>query len=519
MGRLNPSEVLERIDSGEILVIHRGDVLKLDKWIDRHPGGDKAILHMVGRDATDEMDAYHSHETIESMKKWRIGTVELPWKNITPPIQQEEIRECSKAQGDHIDRNLEKEHDADVLRYPNVDETTQEHIRKRYWELFHELERDGSFNCDYWAYAWEAGRISSLFAISIYFFKIHQSLWQLFLSAVALGLAWHQLVFIGHDAGHLEITHNYWVDSLLGCFIGSYIGGLSLGWWKRNHNVHHLVTNDPVHDPDIQHLPFFAITSKLFGSVYSTYYEKILTFDAAARFLVPLQRYLYYPILCFGRFNLYRLSWEYVLLGLGPRKGKAVFLRWFELVGLSVFCYWYFYRVVACALKTSAERWLFLMVSNIVPMPVHVQIVLSHFAQSTSDLGPNESFPQRQVRTTMDVDCPSWIDYVHGGLQFQTIHHLFPRLPRHNYRKVQPRVIKFCEELGLHYTIYGFARCNGKVLGRLGEIANQARVFSECNEFCRQELVGGDAPRVEKARAKVNSEKDMENKENMPKSF
>lgn len=513
MGLLSPSDIRERIENGELLVIHRGDVLRLNKWIDRHPGGDKAILHMVGRDASDEMDVYHSEKTIESMQKWKIGTVALPWKNLVPPIQQEEIRKCTAAQGEHIDKNIAKELEADERRYPTVDEATQENIRRKFWDLYHEFEQDGSFDCDYWAYAWEASRICTLFAISIYFFKTHSNLWQLFLSAVALGLGWHQLVFIGHDAGHLEITHNYWVDSLLGCFLGSYVGGLSLGWWKRNHNVHHLVTNDPTHDPDIQHLPFFAITSKLFGSVYSTYYEKILTFDAAARFLVPLQQYLYYPILSFGRFNLYRLSWGYVLFGLGPKKGKAVFLRWFELVGLCVFTYWYFYRVCFRALKTPSERWLFLMVSNIVPMPVHVQIVLSHFAQSTSNLGPGESFPQHQVRTTMDVDCPAWIDYVHGGLQFQTIHHLFPRMPRHNYRKVQPRVIKFCEELGLHYTIYGFAHSNGKVLGRLSEIANQARVFSECNEFCRQEIVGGATPHVDKARAKVNAEKDAHPRE------
>ena len=60
--------------------------------------------------------------------------------------------------------------------------------------------------------------------------------------------------------------------------IADWFGGLSLGWWKRNHNVHHLITNDPVHDPDIQHLPFFAVSVRLFQNVYSTYYDKILPF-------------------------------------------------------------------------------------------------------------------------------------------------------------------------------------------------------------------------------------------------
>jgi cytochrome b involved in lipid metabolism len=33
-------------------------VLKVDAWIKFHPGGDKSIKHMVGRDATDEINAY-----------------------------------------------------------------------------------------------------------------------------------------------------------------------------------------------------------------------------------------------------------------------------------------------------------------------------------------------------------------------------------------------------------------------------------------------------------------------------
>jgi delta8-fatty-acid desaturase len=35
-----------------------GKVLKVDAWLKYHPGGDKAIMHMVGRDATDEVTAY-----------------------------------------------------------------------------------------------------------------------------------------------------------------------------------------------------------------------------------------------------------------------------------------------------------------------------------------------------------------------------------------------------------------------------------------------------------------------------
>lgn len=40
------------------VIIVDGKVLKVDAWLRYHPGGDKAIMHMVGRDATDEVNAY-----------------------------------------------------------------------------------------------------------------------------------------------------------------------------------------------------------------------------------------------------------------------------------------------------------------------------------------------------------------------------------------------------------------------------------------------------------------------------
>lgn len=46
------------IAEGRHIVIFDGKVLKTDSWIQFHPGGDKPIKHMVGRDATDEINAY-----------------------------------------------------------------------------------------------------------------------------------------------------------------------------------------------------------------------------------------------------------------------------------------------------------------------------------------------------------------------------------------------------------------------------------------------------------------------------
>lgn len=50
-------EIEALIADGRKIVIFNHHVLKVDPWIPYHPGGDKAVLHMVGRDATAEIEA------------------------------------------------------------------------------------------------------------------------------------------------------------------------------------------------------------------------------------------------------------------------------------------------------------------------------------------------------------------------------------------------------------------------------------------------------------------------------
>jgi delta8-fatty-acid desaturase len=51
-------EVEALIAEGRNIIILDGKVTKCDAWMPYHPGGDNAIRHMVGRDATDEVNAY-----------------------------------------------------------------------------------------------------------------------------------------------------------------------------------------------------------------------------------------------------------------------------------------------------------------------------------------------------------------------------------------------------------------------------------------------------------------------------
>ncbi|KAL1958512.1 hypothetical protein VTO42DRAFT_4376 [Malbranchea cinnamomea] len=542
-------EIEGQIAEGKHIVIFEGRVLKIDAWLDFHPGGDKAIKHMVGRDATDEINALHSVEARERMKSFQIGRIEGRWTNFLPPIQGGKFRrydpstdaleddtenrssssqevsrppspifepvddsttvkrrkssatsvssissspppseKTSDPQLRFLDARTKEELILDSSKYPPLNPETQDEIVRKYRDLHRRIEAEGLYKCNYWAYMVELFRYTLLFALSMYALR-HG--WY-GTSGLFLGFMWQQLVFTAHDAGHMGITHDFHTDTVIGIIIADFIGGLSLGWWKRNHNVHHIVTNAPEHDPDIEHLPFFAISHRFFSSLRSTYYERVLRYDALSKFLIRFQHRLYYPILAFGRFNLYRLSWEYLLSGQGPRKGPAWWHRYLEIVGQVFFWTWFGYGIIYRTIPDWGNRILFLMVSHMAAAPVHVQITLSHFAMSTADLGVNESFPQKQLRTTMDVDCPPWLDFFHGGLQFQVIHHLFPRIPRHNLRRTQELVKEFCREVNVPYAIFTFADGNKEVISHLGEIAKQARMMEECRRHIASSGVFAD---------------------------
>ncbi|KAJ4341412.1 hypothetical protein N0V87_001802 [Didymella glomerata] len=539
-------EIEGQIANGKAIVIVDGKVLNVGAWMPYHPGGDKAMRHMIGRDATDEVTRFHSSQTLELTNRYQIGRIEGRWTNFLPPIQggkfrtQEELEKLSEEEylescssSDHesssstssadqspifepanksssvrqrnttnitrasssssvssiglddttaspkmsvLDRRTQEELDFDKAKYPSTDAETQDRITQKYRDLQKEIQARGLYDCNYILYGIECLRYGSFIALFLYALY---SGWYI-TSAIPLACVWHQLTFTVHDAGHMGITHDFTTDTTIAMSIASYMGGLSACWWKFNHNVHHLVTNDPEHDPDIQYIPIFAVTHRFLQSLTTTYYERVMEYDAAAKILVRIQHYTYYPIMLFARFNLYRLSLEYLLGGKGPKKGPAWWHRYFEMVGMMVFWTWYGYGVVYKTMPDNFSRLWFVLISHALTSPLHVQITLSHFAMSTTDLGIHESFAQKMLRTTMDVDCPQWLDFFHGGLQFQAIHHLYPRIPRHNLRETQKLVQEFCNEVDIPYALYGFVDGNKQVIGKLADVARQAAIFAEC---------------------------------------
>ncbi|GAA5952488.1 hypothetical protein JCM3765_001985 [Sporobolomyces pararoseus] len=561
---LSRSEISSRICRGELLILHSPLVYRVPhNWLKLHPGGDHALLHYVGRDAGCEIEAYHTGKTVkERMGRWIIGKVEVDdsefgegWRDMTPPIQLgmwpipvpkitvSEPPASSSGEEDLMDSSSEDE--SKLSPTPSTPHLTpdlvdpplspsdysslplspvyQAHLRRSHRKLHERIHSLGLDTTPSFisGYAPSLLIYSTLLFLSIYTYQRASTSIDYVLAAICLGAFWHQITFVAHDTGHSELTGNWWADRLWGVAIADFMGGLSIGWWCDNHNVHHLVTNAPEHDPDIQHLPFFAISNKFFASLKSTYYNRILALDGFARFVLPYQHRLYYIVMCFARFNLFALSYSFLLTNWPAKKSPLFKLRILELTGISMF--WVWFAKVLMSIDTVPHRFLYLLTSFAVTSPLHVQIVLSHFSQPVSILPASksasslpiplssaellESHPHRQLRTTMDIASPPYLDFLHGGLNFQTPHHLLPRVPRFRFRAVAKEVQKWVEEEnrdikvdeksgrkvwrgkielgeneGLEYKKMTFVEGNKSVLGVLKDVADQARLLCKVAE-------------------------------------
>ncbi|KAL0951280.1 hypothetical protein HGRIS_007991 [Hohenbuehelia grisea] len=503
--------IAARILNGDVLIVYNDQLLSIPtSWLSQHPGGALGLLHFVGRDASDEIEAYHSDETLNLVKRFSVGTVEKDktgcWQPLLPPLANGWVRKPGK-DGQHVWYNeaapvstggpeilLVKREDAQpaptlaTLTPPPSELSLQVQTQHStaYKALHKRIVDAGLYQTPYLTgYGPEVLRYILLASLSAYAYS-HQ--WFM-TSAVFLGLLWHQLVFTVHDLGHMGVTHDWTTDRLIAISIADFIGGLSIGWWVDNHNVHHLVTNHPSHDPDIEHLPFFAVSTAFFQSLYSSYYKRVLPFDKASKFFISVQHKLCYIVLAFARFNLYRLSYSFLIRkAFDTKRARGGAWAWrLEVTGIAFFWLWFGSVLYGCGTWQKALG--YLVVSHVVTSPLHLQIILSHFSMSTADLGPTESFPDRQLRTTTDVICPPELSFVHGGLHLQVTHHLFPRLPRHNLRKASLLVKEFAKEQGLVYAEFGFISGNVEVLSTLKGVAEQVKILGKVAEGEVQEAL------------------------------
>src|SRR5689334_18821895 len=118
--------------------------------------------------------------------------------------------------------------------------------------------------------------------------------WFQLINAVVFGLAWGQLAFLGHDAGHQAIfARRRWNDAV-GRLLGNLLVGLSFGWWVDTHNRHHANPNHEGRDPDVGD-----------GVLAFTAAQAAKRTGRVSRFIARRQAWLFFPLLALEGISLH----------------------------------------------------------------------------------------------------------------------------------------------------------------------------------------------------------------------
>lgn len=259
--KLTREQVAVRILKGEHIVIYNQQAIRVpDSWLEVHPGGFLTILHYVGRDATDEINAYHDDATLRCLTKYAIGTVEGLWVPLQPPLmsgwrrrmvngKREWVKEAETLipKGDTelapssqvllVQKQQGGPNLPDLEPPPSSLNLEHEAQHSAAFKVLHQRVKDaGLYQTPFiTGYGPEVARYILFASLSAYLYFNNY----LFFSAVFLGMFWHQLVFTCHDLGHRGVTANVFWDRAISVFLADFMGGLSIGWWVDSHNVHH----------------------------------------------------------------------------------------------------------------------------------------------------------------------------------------------------------------------------------------------------------------------------------------
>ncbi|KAL6980040.1 stearoyl-CoA 9-desaturase [Sarracenia purpurea var. burkii] len=409
---------------GDLWISIEGKVYDVSDWAKNHPGGSLPLFNLAGQDVTDPFTAYHPAATWQYLDKFFNGHY----------LEDYSVTEVSK---DY--RNLTSEFSK--------------------MGLFEKKGHDAfiSLCC-----------MAILFAAGVFGVLRCSSTWVHFLSGASIGVFWILGGLIGHESGHYQVMPTKQLNQVAQILIANCSTGISIGWWKWHHYAHHICVNSLDFDPDVQHLPLFAVSSKLFESLTSYFDERKMNFDPITRFLVSYQHWTFYPVMCIARVTLWANS--FIML-FSKRKVPN---RVYEILGLLLF--WIWYPLLISFLPNWGERIMFVIGCSLAMGLQHVQFCLNHFASSLS-VGPPQgnNWLEEQTRGSLNITCPSWMDWFHGGLQFHTEHHLFPRLPRRQLRKISPFVVELCKKHNVKYNTISFWKANALTIRTLQCAAMLAR--------------------------------------------
>lgn len=490
----------------ECWIAYEGNVYDVTHWLRKHPGGIRSIMSVAGQDASSVMKSLHAPKTLQTYMK-RIRTIGPLVEMEGPEILVHPKEELSKKGTDGEEANMITKAQSAVKR--------NKEIHDDFGRLNDKLIAENWYDPHPLNYTLPILRAVSFLAAGIYlslwytgeeYSPLVQNLTSV-LGAVMIGFFFQNVAFMGHDAGHASVLDTIPSNNLFGLVVGNLTTGIDMGWWKSTHYVHHCATNSLHDDPDVQHMPLLCFEERMADGRWSTYHSKYMPLDDIAKAIIPYQHYVFYPIMGVARVNLYIQSILYVaktnpFVRDNGKSGEKIvnettgevkeqyawpkqsFPMW-SLSVLTLGMFWTAMYTFYSQMDLSVAVPSFLL-THFVAGLLHVQILVSHTAMdyccdghgstgviSDSNSNDQAGYYEWQALSTMDVDCPTYMDWFHGGLQFQLEHHLFPRVPRWRLRELS----KLTDEIFARYDIpvvrMSFVEGNINMLKHLADIGEK----------------------------------------------
>ncbi len=242
-----------------------------------------------------------------------------------------------------------------------------------------------------------------------------------------------QVVFLGHDAGHRQISRSRRINRLVGLFVGNALTGLGFGWWVPKHNAHHAYPNQIGRDPDL------GGGRVAFGSTPDPSEHP----DPALRAGAHLQGPGFVLLLLLQGLGLHVSSVQSVV----RRRDQAAATDGLLLAGHAVL-----YLTFLFAVLSPLKAVVFIVIHQVLfGLYLGFTFAPNHKGMPVLEQETSIPFVQRQVMTARNLIGGRLTTLVFGGLNYQIEHHLFPAMPRPNLARAQMIVRAFCSEYGLSY--------------------------------------------------------------------
>ncbi|QDZ24403.1 fatty acid desaturase [Chloropicon primus] len=408
-------EVRKHNTSKDLWFIIQGQVYDVTKFVPRHPGG-SIIFVKPGGDVTQLFYSYHPDYVHKLLDKFHIGKVKDSEKTIR---YEEDDCEFFKACRSKVSK---------YFKQNNLDPRTAVSM-----------------------YVKTAVILATLVVSYLATFYWTSSFVLALLFGVVFGTMKAEVgVSIQHDANHGAYHKNGGVGDWMGTTLD--LVGASSFMWKQQHVVgHHAYTNVVNEDPDIrvgdkdmrrceESQPWWSIhryqhyyLGFLYGllSIKSTLLDDFSALTSGKIGAVEVSKFTRREFLVFWSSKVFYYTYWFVLPSLFSdfALGKLA-LIWF------------------CS--EAVTGWLLAFMFQV----AHVSEDLSFYHKDEKN-AIKESWAVTQVKTTADFSHDSFFwTHFSGGLNYQTVHHLFPGVCHCHYPQIAPIILETCKEFGIKYNVY-----------------------------------------------------------------